>query len=382
MNIKLPIKLHNRFDIEVKDIVTGEIVQRAQAENIILNNLFTSTLFLGDWANQSVKYVGYSISFGSGTGVLSADRTTLFNRLGSKGATLVELVGNQAPLASYCTKLIVLAPEEYVGQTITEVGLSGDVAVSTIYTHALIKDSEGNVITLGPKTNTQEITIYRTVFAQPNLETGFTLRGELSNTINNKGNVFTGGMTMAVGSGIRSPLNDPLYAPRLYVNNNDASRIGFSTQINGVITSNIVRLSTSQFNTKIKTISVGTVSASLYMRTLNAFDVNLETLAENNSPIWSGYEFNARQIGVGDGNTTVFNLTWDEAWLTKPKKVYVDGVEVTSGFIFNAGNVTFDTAPADQAVITADYWVKYVPKDIDHVLDIQFSILYGEGVPV
>ena len=46
MDIKLPIKIHNRFDIEVKDITTGEIVQRGYAENIILDNYLTTTTIL------------------------------------------------------------------------------------------------------------------------------------------------------------------------------------------------------------------------------------------------------------------------------------------------------------------------------------------------
>ena len=42
--------------------------------------------------------------------------------------------------------------------------------------------------------------------------------------------------------------------------------------------------------------------------------------------------------------------------------------------------ITFHTPPANGAVITADYTVDYVPKDSNHVLDLQATIQYGEIV--
>lgn len=41
--------------------------------------------------------------------------------------------------------------------------------------------------------------------------------------------------------------------------------------------------------------------------------------------------------------------------------------------------IVFNTPPADGEIITADYSVDYVPKDSDHVLDLQVAIQYGEG---
>ena len=86
-------------------------------------------------------------------------------------------------------------------------------------------------------------------------------------------------------------------------------------------------------------------------------------------------------MGVGDGNTKIFNLPWDEAWLTKPHKVYIDGAEKISGVTWSADKLTFDDAPLDMLNITADYWVKYIPKDINHETRQEFSIYYGEGTP-
>ena len=77
-----------------------------------------------------------------------------------------------------------------------------------------------------------------------------------------------------------------------------------------------------------------------------------------------------------------FSLLWDEARIDKLKKVYVDGIEVASGITWSSNSITFDTAPADQLAITADYWIDYIPKDSYHELWIEFSITVGEGVPV
>lgn len=382
MDIKLPITIHNKFEIEVKDIRTGEIVRKAYAENIVLNNLKTSTYFC--WTSLS-NYFGLSIQYGKGTGTLSPTRTTLFNRIGGKIRTTVEFVFNQIPTPSTHTMKIVIAPEEHVGEIFTEVGVGRAAESTDIFTHALIKDSEGNLLTLGPKTNTQEITIYSTIYLVPIAPIGITFRNiENVGNLNFRNGILHGMLginAVAIRHTFVGPPTDNILAK--VVISGVGKRTVFAAPSNGVITHPTARLQTAEVNGKIKTFYIGPVapeSSTAYQYSA-LFDVNVETLAENNSTIWPGYAFDNTPIGIGTGSQTVFNLTWDEAWLTKPYKVYVDGIEVTSGFTFNAGNITFDTAPADQAVITADYWVKYIPKDSDHVLDIQFSITFGEGTP-
>ena len=55
-------RFHNRFDIEVRDKDTGELKQKGQAENIILDRIYTRL------CNFS-SYFSY-IHFGQGTGIL------------------------------------------------------------------------------------------------------------------------------------------------------------------------------------------------------------------------------------------------------------------------------------------------------------------------
>ena len=357
MDIKLPIKIHNRFDIEVKDVTTGEIIQKAVAHNIVLNQFFNDTSFPFSTVSWSAD-----IAFGSGTGTLSPSRTDLFIYQGAKPASLVELVQNQVPLTSYATKKIVIAPAEYVGVSISEVGFR---RYSTQFTHALLKDSEGNALTLDPKKDTQEITIYGTVYFQPNFEPGITLAP------NGYKNGVVYGMTGGGAGNIKET--------RFYVNDveRSADYVYGSHSALGEWSWTKLRLGTTEYNSnKIKSLSY-----ERKMDYTSGVRLDLEVLAENNSTIWSGYGFVQTPIAVGDGVTTVFNLTWDEVWDSKPKAVYIDGVDVISGVTWSSTSITFDTAPADQSIITADYSVKYIPKDTDHVVDIQCKILYGEGIP-
>lgn len=383
MEAKLRSKIHNKFLIEVKDVITNEIIQRGYAENIVLDTLKTSNLFM---SNSSTTRVGLSIQFGKGTGVLSVSRTTLFNRLGGKNSEVVNYDLKQAPNTSFSTKKIVIAPEEYVGETFTEVGIGGQASSTTIYTHALIKDSEGNDLALGPKTDTQEITIYSIVYFQPDFEDGITLYGQLlyaTGSITEITKEYNGlllGALMLREVEIRNDYGG--FSGRIFVNGvaNDFSGSGFSSQVGNVLNFKKYRLDTSMQNgVKIKKIAHGSASNTTLASTI---ELDLEVLAENSSTLWIGYEFDNTPISIGDGNTTIFNLTWDEAWITRPYRVYIDGIEVTSGFTFNTGNITFNIAPADQAVITADYWVKYAPKDVNHVLDINLNLTIGEGTPL
>jgi len=153
MEITQGIKIHNRFDIEVRDSITGELKQTAQAENILLDSIYTRL------CGGSSYFV--NIHFGTGTGTTVATRTSLFTHLGTKTAVDEELV-KAIPISSWKRK-IVLAPEEYVGQTITEVGIAWGSTASYLMTHAMIKDAEGNSISI-TKTDTDLVTIYATVY--------------------------------------------------------------------------------------------------------------------------------------------------------------------------------------------------------------------------
>lgn len=146
-------KIHNRFDIEV--IREGQTIQSASAENIVLNQMYEKLCNFHPY----FKY----IHFGTGSGTPSADRNQLFAPLGSKLADDVERV-KALPLSKW-TKKITLAPEEYVGATLREVGIGFGSAETHAVTHAMIKDAEGNPLSI-EKTNIDVVVIYATVFIE------------------------------------------------------------------------------------------------------------------------------------------------------------------------------------------------------------------------
>ena len=74
INSTLNASIHNRFDIEVIDAATGNVRQRAQAENIICDALWTR-LF------TPTTYFNY-IHYGTGSGTPSATDASLFTFLG------------------------------------------------------------------------------------------------------------------------------------------------------------------------------------------------------------------------------------------------------------------------------------------------------------
>ncbi len=84
---------------------------------------------------------------------------------------------------------------------------------------------------------------------------------------------------------------------------------------------------------------------------------------------WTDYQALAETLGTGDGTTRTFQLTKgyssggevETRTITKPVagtvKLYKDGIEATSGWTVDTttGLVTFTTAPATGAVVTADF---------------------------
>ncbi|WP_392654718.1 hypothetical protein [Dehalococcoides sp. THU4] len=151
MKVKTKVDFHNRFDI----YKNGEWI--GKAENIVLDQMYTRI------CNFSTYFV--NIHFGTGTGTTTPDRTTLFSYLGTKTAATEETI-KALPTSSW-TRKITLAPEEYVGETLTEVGIAYGSTASYLVTHALITDSEGNPIAIS-KTAIDLIEIYATVFIQLN----------------------------------------------------------------------------------------------------------------------------------------------------------------------------------------------------------------------
>lgn len=174
IDTEIGVKLHNRFDIEVRDAATGELKQQARAYNIILDQMYSYLCNFSEFFTR--------IFYGTGTGTLDPTRTTMF---AYKGGKLSELVTRTyaLPISTWQQK-IVLNPSEEVGTVITEVGIAATTLANSLLTHALLQDIEGNTISI-TKTATDIITIYATLFVVlPETTTDYSICGLISLTSN------------------------------------------------------------------------------------------------------------------------------------------------------------------------------------------------------
>lgn len=156
INPEIRCSIHNRFDIEVIDSNTGHVKQRAQAENIILNALWARMFSPASWFSY--------IAYGTGTGTPDVSRTSLFSYLGSLAAGTAVKTYNFSEKWASAKRSIVLTETMHVGSVLTEVGIAYNSGTSSLMTHAMLKDMNGNQISI-VKTSTDIINIYATVFA-------------------------------------------------------------------------------------------------------------------------------------------------------------------------------------------------------------------------
>lgn len=155
VDLALMARLHNRWDVEVVDAATGEVKQRAQGFNVILDRWWTEIAS----GNQTPSWIQY----GRGTGTPAASDTGLFSRISyvnASGSRDDSTLSQGFISWKYSAQL---APNVAVGETITEVGLSYSTGGSTTVTHAILTDMNGNPISI-TKTATDIVNIYATVF--------------------------------------------------------------------------------------------------------------------------------------------------------------------------------------------------------------------------
>lgn len=175
MQIDQKVLIHNRFDVEVRDSITGELKETAVGFNMVLDQMWTRL------CGNLTYFV--NIHYGTGTGTLSATRTSLFTHLGTKAAVDVEKIKG-LPVSSV-KKKITINPEENIGSVLKEVGISFGTASTNLVTHALLKDSEGNTITI-TKGALDVIIIYATVFVTLIAPEGVKIaKPSVNNSLNN-----------------------------------------------------------------------------------------------------------------------------------------------------------------------------------------------------
>lgn len=166
LNANINASIHNRFDIEVIDAQTGKLKQKAYAENVVCNSLWTKLLVDGGGA-----YFAY-IHYGTGTGTPAATDTSLFTFKAAKAvsATVTRVV-DQVNHVYSSRKSISMLETESNDVTLTELGIGYSSSAASLCTHAMLKDMNGNQISIA-KTATDIINVYATIFVHLN-ETTF-----------------------------------------------------------------------------------------------------------------------------------------------------------------------------------------------------------------
>lgn len=191
LSVDIPVKIHNRYDIEVVNC-DGEIKSKAYAENCICegywrwlfglqnngnpidmglfdnkNKLSSSSSVGSEFHNASYGEESnsffYYLKFGDGVGDPSPNDSDLFHTVGNLRpveAKFDYVNGNNYIAAT--TKKYILTETQAVGVDITEVGLFS--RVGHIASHARVRDMNGNYITIH-KTDTDIINIYATFYA-------------------------------------------------------------------------------------------------------------------------------------------------------------------------------------------------------------------------
>jgi len=313
--------IHNRFDIEVVDSRTGGVKQKAYAENIVLDSLWPRLLTPNTYFNY--------IFFGTGTGPLDSSRTSLFSHLSYKAASQKALTYNFDNGWVSSRKQCQLSESEYVGVQLSEVGIGYGTSNTNLVTHALLKDMNGNTITI-TKTDIDVVNIYATVFVHWN--------------VNGYGNINVARVNdnplivYLLGDGKMSrPTIQGFYgAPSVTSNNATYNRID-------ILGENAVDLiytaSTKKITISPTRFSIGQFNSNTGVKGLNLSNRIITTLSIVIPALLFKYPFSGIEassitgetIGTGDDSSKDFATRFP---FVKPgAKIYIDGLENTDVII-------------------------------------------------
>lgn len=158
MEKQIKMGIHNRFDIVVRDAATGNVKREYQAENIILNQ------FWPKFISSSCSIFSH-IHIGGGTAQPIASDTTLTSLIIGRAATTILLDNSKIFPDSQISlkKSIRIQDTEYIGTTISEVGIAYGTTGNNLMTKALVKDMNGNVVSI-VKGDGEIIDIFATLY--------------------------------------------------------------------------------------------------------------------------------------------------------------------------------------------------------------------------
>lgn len=313
-------KIHNRFDVEVIDALTGEVRQTCRGYNVICNQLWNNWFLQVAWNSY--------IFYGSGEGTPSASDTALFSRIGYAASSIHSVESNSEEHWVSYTKKIQLSETTAVGQKITEVGIGYGSTETDLCTHAMLQDMNGNTISI-EKTDTDIINIYATVFVHWTPTSAVKIFGHWKDSPADAGlGAFAGLLPFAMGYKYNVKSNYP------YVTKGILSQNLKSTTHSGYLESSV-------------SIDSGNKKATVSHNRMGVSDYNISGLHhvvwyynvgtdDNLVKPWLAIELPSDQVpavpivgeavGTGDGSTTEFITKFPYAG---DAVVYVDGVVAT-----------------------------------------------------
>lgn len=311
--------IHNRFDVEVVDAKTGKIKQRAFAENVICDQLWTR-LCSSNTYNTHIHY-------GDGSGTPSSSDTSLFNFLGYGQSSVYSRNYDYDTQVFSVTTKIQLSETTAVGNTLTEVGIAYSSASSSLVTHAMLKDMNGNPVSL-EKSDTDVVNIYATVFIHLSLPVGVRYTGALYVSQWGAATAFSGFMTHFAG--LTSMPQYRRAVPSLgYIASNLYLTLSATYDVQArSITLTCARAGVDKWNNSrgIKSLNL---AVGYYTATEFIFDV------EEGAEWYPKTSIKGEAIGTGDGATTDFSTKFGFA---KNVTIYVDGAPVESSVDPNYGH--------------------------------------------
>jgi hypothetical protein len=250
---------------------------------------------------------------------LVATRTSLFTFLGAKAATNKTLAYDLDEGWISSRKQVQIAPEEYVGSEFKEVGIGYSATAANLVTHALLKDMNGNTITI-VKTDTDVINIYATVFVHWDTA-GYGGAKVWANTLND---FLTGYLAGDWTSNLEvSPVKllvTPGGTPYASEDGYRYMRYTIAPVYNAATKTISIskRLGISDSNMPIRRLCVVTGGD-------NCPGIAIDCAV--GGTWFSGTTINGEALGTGDGLETAFRTA--HGWIKPGATVYVDGVEQT-----------------------------------------------------
>ena len=401
VNVDINTSIHNRFDIEVIDSRTGKVRQRAQAENIILDQFWTYLL---------APYAYFNcIHYGSGTATPNRSDTSLTEYIGYANTFLSTETGqNLDEKYFWCRRKVQLSETTAVGETIAEIGIAYSSTAPYLCTKALLKDMNGNPISI-KKTDIDIINIYATVYVHYNDKSNgveitpdqFFLYAGAECYAHYVCSFFTEylvGLYASASASLARPsygsgnhCSVPVVFEFISSTNETTPYISKATfdVENKKITISAPRLAVDDTNYVggicriyldtsylYKTVSTSTDYATAFNRVIS---INI-----GDNTWYPGSTITGEAIGTGDGSTVDFSSKFR---LHKNCKIMVNGssannvtLDIDKDIAADSCNIHFTEPPAEGDVITADYFTDVIAKDENHVFDLTVTIHLGEKV--